>query len=111
MIDEKEIMPLNYFKYGGVYSGGHLGMRYLIKRTGEKPDYRLTAMVWKGPMASDSVSSDMITEAEFDFTEEGRGSAIEWLLHMYDEKRSVWDSAPSILEAHIDIEHMYSKTP
>ena len=31
MMDEKEIMPYNFFKYGGVYTGEHHGMRYLIK--------------------------------------------------------------------------------
>ena len=36
MMDEKEIMPYNFFKYGGVYTGEHHGMRYLIKNTGEK---------------------------------------------------------------------------
>ena len=33
MMDEKEIMPYNFFKYGGVYTGEHHGMRYLIKNT------------------------------------------------------------------------------
>ena len=41
MINEKEIMPFNLFKYGGIYTGGHNGMRYKIERTGEKPDYVL----------------------------------------------------------------------
>ena len=25
MINEKEIMPFNFFKYGGIYTGGHNG--------------------------------------------------------------------------------------
>ena len=43
MIDEKEILPFNFFSYGGVYSGDHNGMRYMIKRTGKKPDFTLNA--------------------------------------------------------------------
>ena len=45
MIDEKEILPFNFFSYGGVYSGDHNGMRYMIKRTGKKPDFTLNALV------------------------------------------------------------------
>ena len=44
MINEKEIMPFNFFKYGGIYTGGHNGMRYKIERTGEKPDYVLNVL-------------------------------------------------------------------
>ena len=38
MIDASQIMPLNFFLYKGVYSGEHHGMRYRIKKAGEKPD-------------------------------------------------------------------------
>lgn len=38
MIDASQIMPLNFFMYKGVYSGEHHGMRYRIKKAGEKPD-------------------------------------------------------------------------
>ena len=55
MMDEKEIMPYNFFKYGGVYTGEHHGMRYLIKNTGEKPDFKLMVQVWLGPYASIAV--------------------------------------------------------
>ena len=43
MIDAEGIMPLNFFKYKGVYSGQHNGMRYIIKPVGEKPDLKLSA--------------------------------------------------------------------
>ena len=55
MINEKEIMPFNFFKYGGVYTGGHNGMRYKIERTGEKPDYVLNVLIWQGPYASTAI--------------------------------------------------------
>ena len=31
MINEKEIMPFNFFKYGGIYTGGHNGMRLSVQ--------------------------------------------------------------------------------
>ena len=55
MIDPNGIMPLNFFKYKGVYTGQHNGMRYMLKQTGEKPDLKLSACVWRGPYASCAV--------------------------------------------------------
>ena len=39
MMDEKEIMPYNFFKYGGVYTGEHHGMRYLNKKYRRKTGF------------------------------------------------------------------------
>lgn len=98
MIDENEIMPFNFFKYGGVYSGEHKGMRYMIKRVGEKPDYMFMVMCWQGPYASTAVESDMITSSEFEFSDDGRLKAISWLKSQYDERIDEWNNAPSILK-------------
>jgi hypothetical protein len=99
MIDEKEIMPLNFFAYGGKYSGEHHGMKYLIKREGEKPDFVLKAYIWQGPYASCCVNKDDMTVEEFEFSEEGRLSLINWLKDQYESRKDEWDSAPSILNA------------
>ena len=88
MINEKEIMPFNFFKYGGIYTGGHNGMRYKIERTGEKPDYVLNVLIWQGPYVS--------TAKEFEYSEEGRSSAIQWIQDMYDTNIDRWENAPSI---------------
>ena len=84
MIDEKEILPFNFFSYGGVYSGDHNGMRYMIKRTGKKPDFTLNALVWRGPYASSAVNADDITK---------------WIQKMYTDRKDEWDNAPSINQA------------
>ncbi|MGN0317323.1 MAG: hypothetical protein ACI4E1_05225 [Lachnospira sp.] len=98
MIDENEIMPFNFFKYGGVYSGEHKGMRYIIKRVGDKPDFLFKAMCWQGPYASTAVLEDAITTADFEFSEEGRLQAIQWLKEQYGERIDEWNNAPSILK-------------
>lgn len=98
MIKKDEIMPLNYFAYGGVYSASHRGMHYILKRNGEKPDYVLEASVWRGPYASTVVPEDEITSYKFEFTEEGRLDAIKWILEQYEYRKSYWNEAPSILE-------------
>ncbi|MDO5402352.1 MAG: hypothetical protein Q4F11_02830 [Eubacteriales bacterium] len=98
MIDEKEIMPYNFFEYGGVYSGGHEGMRYMIKRAGQKPDFIFQALVWRGPYASAAAAPEDITAAEFEFSKQGRINAINWLKEQYGLRRDYWKEAPSILD-------------
>ena len=96
MINEKEIMPFNFFKYGGIYPGGHNGMRNKIERTGEKPDYVLNVLIWQGPYASTAMKEEDITAKEFEYSEEGRSSAIQWIQDMYDTNIDRWENAPSI---------------
>ena len=96
MINEKEIMPFNFFKYGGIYTGGHKGMRYKIERTGEKPDYVLNVLIWQGPYASTAMKEEDITAKKFEYSEEGRSSAIQWIQDMYDTNIDRWENAPSI---------------
>ena len=72
MIDPNGIMPLNFFKYKGVYTGQHNGMRYMLKQTGEKPDLKLSACVWRGPYASCAVKEEDKTTEIFELTEDGR---------------------------------------
>lgn len=105
MIDEKEILPFNFFTYGGVYSGEHHGMRYLIKREGDKPDYILSASVWQGPYCYLAVDEADRTRGEFEYSEQGRTQAIEWIKKEYDERRQEWDSEPAILDADITLNY------
>ena len=99
MMDEKEIMPYNFFKYGGVYTGEHHGMRYLIKNTGEKPDFKLMVQVWLGPYASTAVPDEKKTTQYFESSVEGRKEAINWLHEQYETRRGEWDTAPALLDA------------
>ncbi len=108
MISHSEIMPLNFFNYGGVYSGEHCGMRYMIKRVGEKPDFKLAAFAWQAPYGYDAIPKDDILSDEFDNTEDGRTKAIDWLISMYETHKERWDIAPSILDAPIDLSKIYS---
>ena len=105
MIDEREIMPYNFFCYGGVYSGDHNGMRYVIRRQGDKPDFILTATVWRGPYCYDAVEQTEKTVQEFEYSEEGRLAAIDWLKVQYEERKAFWDEAPSILDAPIELKY------
>lgn len=108
MIDATQIMPLNFFAYGGIYTGEHEGMRYRMIRVGDKPDYQLKVYVWRAPFAYDYVSKQkdsdsLIEEAVFDFSEEGRLCAIDWLHLQYDTRKAYWLATPALTDNSIDI--------
>ena len=112
MIDEKEIMPLNFFAYGGIYSGQHNNMRYRLLRTGEKPDFNLEVCCWRGPYGYDAVLRDdkdstLIKKASFTFDDEGRQHAIEWLKDEYKMNEQYYNDAPLPVFAPIDLEKIY----
>lgn len=112
MIDENEIMPLNFFKYGGIYTGecgAKKQMRYRIARIGEKPDFKLEVSVWQGPYAYCAVSKDEVSVSEYEFSEEGRLEAIKCLKAVYEDEIERWDGSPDILVAPIDLDEMYKK--
>ena len=92
-------MPLNFFKYKGVYTGQHNGMRYMLKQTGEKPDLKLSACVWRGPYASCAVMEEDKTTDIFELTEDGRLAAVEWIRQQYESRLDYWEAAPSIKDA------------
>lgn len=98
MIDDKEVLPFNFFMYGGKYSGIQGGMRYLIKRTGDKPEFKLCAYCWPGPYGFDYTEAEKKTEEVFEYSEEGREAAIKWLQEQYQEKKDVWDHIPSLAD-------------
>ena len=112
MIDEKEIMPLNFFAYGGIYSGQHYNMRYRLLRTGEKPDFNMEVCCWRGPYGYDAVlrddsDSSLIKKASFTFDDEGRQNAIEWLKNEYKMNEQYYNDALLPVFAPIDLEKIY----
>ena len=99
MLDKEKMMPFNFLSYGGVITGQQRGMRYRLKRVGEKPDLKLCATVWPGPFGFDATPEEKKTDEDFPYSPEGRVAAIEWMRQQYEERRDEWDNIPSILDA------------
>ena len=97
MLDDHSILSLNFLSYGGIQTGDHHGMRYRMIRTGEKPDFQITAWVWPEPYCFEVTPEEKKTEAVFPFTEEGRIQAIDWMKEQYDSRREEWDNTTFIL--------------
>lgn len=107
MLDSNRIMSLTFLSYNGEMSGDHFGMRYLLKKTVKeleeldekgknKTIEHLQAYVWPDPFCFDKTpEADKILK-EFEFSQEGRLDAIEWLQKMYDDNRNIWDNAPRV---------------
>ena len=53
-------------------------------------------LIWQGPYASTAMKEEDITAKEFEYSEEGRSSAIQWIQDMYDTNIDRWENAPSI---------------
>ena len=96
MLDEKKILSFTFLTYGGEYSADHYGMRYVIKRVGEKSDFVLLAAVWPEPYCFDKTPDETRITKGFEYSQEGRLEAINWIKEMYEEKREIWDNSPRL---------------
>ena len=68
------------------FKGSYKGMRYRLKNQDDK----LIAYVWPGPYAFDATDPEKIVHNEFEFTDEGRDQAIDWLNLCYEERKNEW---------------------
>ena len=84
MIDEHDILSLNYLKKQA-YTGSYQGMRYMLKKKEDKEagTVQLEAAVWPEPMNLEHTDDHLITRSFFEFSEQGRRDAIAWLQTMY----------------------------
>ncbi len=92
-------MRFNFFKYGGVFSGDHKGMRYRIGRIGEKPDFILQAAVWPEPFSFEKTKEEEKVFADFPYSEEGRDQAVIWIQGQYEAQKMRWDHVPTLYDA------------
>ena len=87
MIEEKDILSLNYLKKQ-IYTGSYRGMRYLLRKKGDEKagDAELEAVVWPEPLNLEHTEERLIQTECFSLSEQGREDAIEWLNRQYQEK-------------------------
>ena len=92
-INRSDIHHFNYFLYGEAFYGSHKGLRYRLgtepldniffKKPEERAGYLLRAFAWKEP---DSFGTAKEKEtADFELSEEGICSAVDWLNEMYEK--------------------------
>lgn len=104
MLERSEYMPLEYFKKQK-WTGSYRGMRFLFHKVTEelqeKPDgetmeqeqIRLEVVVWNEPFSYEKTPEEKKTRQRFEFSEEGRELAIQWLEKEYEENQETWKQA------------------
>lgn len=92
MIEEAELMPLNFYKKSP-FTGGYQGMRYRIERAedGEKQEFLVT--VWPEPYNYETTAEEEKERERFDFSEDGREKLTQWLNRKYEEEKLRWSEA------------------
>ena len=71
MIEEKDILSLNYYRYNQPFSGSFQGMRYRIIRVPDQKD--------EDGNVTEKTADELKTSRRFPFTEEGHAQVTAWL--------------------------------
>lgn len=89
MIEDKNL-PLNYIKKENL-TGSYQGMRYLF----QKKEDELVLTIWPEPYCFEKTPDEKKTVNKFEFTEEGKLKAIDWMNEQYQSRRSEWTNTPN----------------
>jgi len=97
-IKRNDVFTFKYFEYGEMFHGSYRGMRYQLgrdplevvwfKSPQEKAEGRIKAWVWPEPLAFDKTDDDKKIDKEFEFSEKGVSSAVDWINEMWEEHYS-----------------------
>ena len=92
MIDYSDVLSLQYLT-GQVFTGSCSGMRYRIWSEADQEDVKektaenahLEAAVWPEPLAYSVYGPENTERRSFEFSEDGRRAAIDWLNEMHSK--------------------------
>lgn len=87
---EDQNLPLNYIKKENL-TGSYQGMRYLF----QKQEEELVLTIWPEPYCFEKTPEEKKTVSKFEFTEEGKLQAIDWMNHQYETRKLEWKNAPN----------------
>lgn len=78
MITTDDVLNMNFYKKEK-FTGSYKGMRYLLKKDTEEEHTIFRCYIWPGPYNFASTPDEQKTMAVFDFTEEGKQQAVDWM--------------------------------
>lgn len=78
MIERKDILSISYLKKA-VFSGSYQGMRFLFRLKKGEEKSTLAVICWPEPYSFDATREEAKQEQEFEFSEAGIQSGIDWL--------------------------------
>lgn len=85
MIKKEQILSLEYYNYGGVFTGSLQGMRYRVEKVKEEEVEYFVVHAWKEPYGYDVTPKEDRKQKKFIFSDEGAQKAVEWLNLLYEE--------------------------
>ncbi|MFA9376963.1 MAG: hypothetical protein ACERKZ_09450 [Lachnotalea sp.] len=91
MINNEHFVSLNFLKKEN-YSGSMQGMRYRLRKQGEKEELKLVVAIWTEPFSYPATAEEQKQYKEFVFNEDGINQAVDWLNEQYEIQRELWDS-------------------
>lgn len=93
------MMPLSFYKAGGVFTGNAGSMRYMVKKETDHETERLVAHTWPGPFIYEATKDELKANESFDLSEEGINEASQWLKKEYIDKEDEYSSETSLIES------------
>lgn len=94
-MNEKDIMPLNYFKKEP-FTGSEKGMRYRIEMVEEEEKKYLKATVWPQPFSYECTDEALMIAEKWPYSEESRQLILPWLLAEYENRREMYEKAAKL---------------
>ena len=95
---EKKIMPLSYYKAGGVHTGSVDSMRYVIKKETADDTDSLFVCAWPGPFTYDATKDELKKSTKVPVSEEGLAQAVHWLAGAYEASAETFSKPISLLD-------------
>lgn len=92
MIKYEDTLSLNFYNYGNPFTGSCQGMRYrIIKQKAAKDDEGnviqqegLLVSLWPEPFSFDRTDEEQKVTRLFDFSQEGKQQAVDWMNDFYE---------------------------
>ncbi|MCR4842852.1 MAG: GNAT family acetyltransferase [Eubacterium sp.] len=81
MIENTDILSLNYYTYNKPFTGSCEGIRYRISKSTleDSEDAVFEACVWPEPFAEADTEDELKHIEHFPFDEDGKLAVVEWL--------------------------------
>ncbi len=95
-----KLMPLSFFKAGGIYTGNVNAMRFMVKKETSGDDQEvITVYIWPGPFAFDETKDVLKEHNSFALSEECLNEAAVWMENKYRGSEEKFSAPVSLLDS------------
>jgi hypothetical protein len=90
MIKKEDIVSFNFIKKEN-FTGSMQGMRYRLSKQRNDSEDKLEVVIWPEPFAFTVTPEEQKQRIEFDFNQEGKNQAVDWLNEQYEKQKELWN--------------------